>query len=569
MSTLNIGTPINLPNLLETRMLIQANSGGGKSWLARALMEEANGKAPFIVIDRDGEYYSIKEKYPDVLVIGGQFADVPITLKSAKLLPKEIISNRLSVVIDLSDLSSADKRLYVKYFLESMMGLTKEYWTAYLVFIEEAHWFCGEQDKYESGPAVKELMSGGRKKGYCGILITQRIAKLHKDAAAEANNKFIGRTFMDIDMDRAARELGFSSSKDRLLLRDLQPGEFYVLGTSITPHHPHIVKIKLPETKHPKAGNVIGLKTQKPTEKIKNMLAKLNELPAEAEKELKTIQQLQQEVNRLKHELNKATKSGNTGSVPGTTSEKDANQIAALKNKISELQHQLKETEKDLLSWKKTAVGRGVVLTRIKEIASDVSDHVPVEKTTFTGIYKKLAEEQTIVKPVQRVSEKIISSTPGALGRCSSAITQFLASYPDREWSKPQIGIAIGYSPTSSSFQNSLSELNSKGLIIRENGRARINKSINLTEWIGEVMPQNYDINTFKSKLGKCEAEIYQVVLDRPHERFTKEELAALTESNYSPKSSSYQNSLSRLNTLELIKREGGQIRLNPELLEI
>jgi DNA helicase HerA-like ATPase len=84
--------------------------------------------------------------------------------------------------------------LYSKYFLETMMDLTKEYWINYLVFIEEAHKLCGEQDKQASATAVKDLMSRGRKRGYCGVLLTQRISKLHKDAAAECNNKFIGRT---------------------------------------------------------------------------------------------------------------------------------------------------------------------------------------------------------------------------------------------------------------------------------------------------------------------------------------------------------------------------------------
>ncbi len=168
-------------------------------------------------------------------------------MKSVKLLPKETISNRLSVVIDLSDLQMSDRILYAKHFLETMMDLNKDYWVNYLVFIEEAHKLCGEQDKQASATAVKDLMSRGRKRGYCGILLTQRISKLHKDAAAECNNKFIGRTFLDIDLDRAAKELGLSSQADKNEIRTLEPGNFYAFGTSIKPHHVHIVKINLPQ----------------------------------------------------------------------------------------------------------------------------------------------------------------------------------------------------------------------------------------------------------------------------------------------------------------------------------
>jgi hypothetical protein len=52
----------------------------------------------------------------------------------------------------------------------------------------------------------------------------------------------------------------------------------------------------------------LDIKPQKPTEKIKNMLAKLNDLPAEAEKEQKTIQELQAENSRMKKELAAKTK---------------------------------------------------------------------------------------------------------------------------------------------------------------------------------------------------------------------------------------------------------------------
>jgi hypothetical protein len=34
-------TDLNLPTLVDTRLLIQANSGGGKSWLLRLIAERA------------------------------------------------------------------------------------------------------------------------------------------------------------------------------------------------------------------------------------------------------------------------------------------------------------------------------------------------------------------------------------------------------------------------------------------------------------------------------------------------------------------------------------------------
>jgi DNA-binding MarR family transcriptional regulator len=275
--TINIGTTINLPDLVKSRLLIQANSGGGKSAIARVIMEESYGKIPWVVMDIDGEYYTLKEVHGDIIVIGGQHADVPISMELAKQLPKFIIENQLSAVLDISDMDMGERIRFARLFLESLMQLPQQYWTALLVFLEECHKLAGEQDKYESGPAVKDLLSRGRKRGYCGIPITQRISKLHKDVAAECNNKFIGRTYLDIDMDRAAKELGFSKMNDRMKLRDLKPGYFYAFGTSIEPHEVHEVKIKTPQSKMPQAGTNMNITAKAPTGKLISILAKLND----------------------------------------------------------------------------------------------------------------------------------------------------------------------------------------------------------------------------------------------------------------------------------------------------
>jgi hypothetical protein len=75
-------------------------------------------------------------------------------------------------------------------------------------------------------------MSQGRKRGYAGVIATQRLSKLHKDAAAEANNVIIGRTWLDADQVRAGDALGLSKA-DRLKMRDVGQGEFYAFGPAL------------------------------------------------------------------------------------------------------------------------------------------------------------------------------------------------------------------------------------------------------------------------------------------------------------------------------------------------
>lgn len=590
MQKIDIGTDIDLQSLLVNRMLIQANSGGGKSVLARKIIEKTYGLIPFIVMDCDGEYYTLKEKLDDVIIIGGHAADIPISMQSVKLLPREIIGNRLSVVIDLSELKMTERIRYVRLFLETMMELPKTYWVPYLVFLEEVHKFCGEQDKQESGPAVRDLMSRGRKMGYCGILITQRISKLHKDAAAEVNNKFVGRTNLDIDMDRAARELGFTSSSEytRLSLRDLAPGHFYAYGTSIEPHHVHEVIIKMPETSIPKAGAIVDIKPRKPTEKLLAALSKLSQLPAAAEKELKDIASLQAEVKRLTGELAKAKKRTPAAPTYPHLNEKQAQQ--AIDRVADKVRAETSGHYRGIIRQKDAAIKKMMasiqtlnkILMRIKEISvplaisptTPLNETTPAPKETISHISEATsAKSEKKFPEIEKNFQKSGKSFQHGekLGKCARAILSFLAGYSDRDFTKAQVGIATGYSPVSGGFNNTLAELNTKGLIVRENGTLRVyTPAIPIIEnLIGSIEPMNYNIETFKENLSKCEREIYEVLLASPHDAFSKEELAEATPSKYSSGSGGFNNALSRLNTLELIRRDKGTIMLNPELIEL
>lgn len=532
---INIGTEINLEDLLQSRLLIQANSGGGKSVLARTIVEACVNQVPFIMMDIEGEYYTLKELYGDVLVIGGQHADIPISLKSAKLLPKEIIANQISVVLDLSDLQMSDRILYAKYFIESLMELGREYWKNYLIFIEEAHKLCGEQDKQASAAAVKDLMSRGRKRGFCGVLITQRISKLHKDAAAECNNKFIGRTYLDIDLKRAYNELGFTTREEMLAIRDLKPGNFFAFGTSIKPHQVHSVTVNMPKTKIPKAGVNMEIKPKAPTAKIKALLEKLSAPAVE-----------------VKKEAPKPTITGKTWE----------NEYRAEKEKNDHLNRQILARDRYISSVKSKIV---TIESAVKFIADTQLEEIVKVTPNILQVKETAPAEEKTFEPVKHHPAAQIHNTE--LGKCPLEILKFLASFPDRHFTKSQIGISVLYSPNSGGFNNALSELNSKSLIVKEGTRIKVSGNAHLV--LGEnFAPQTYSIRNYASKLPKCEREIYEVLLDLPNSEFTKEQLASHTPSSYSAGSGGFNNALSGLNSLDIIKRERGMIKLNPELIE-
>ena len=100
-------------------------------------------------------------------------------------------------------------------FLGGLFDVARDHWYPMLVVVDEAQLFApavagevtDEARKLSLG-AMTNLMCRGRKRGLAGIIATQRLAKLAKNVAAEASNFLMGRTFLDIDMARAADLLG-------------------------------------------------------------------------------------------------------------------------------------------------------------------------------------------------------------------------------------------------------------------------------------------------------------------------------------------------------------------------
>src|SRR5260221_14297035 len=163
--------------------------------------------------------------------------------------------------------------------------------------------------------AVIDLATRGRKSGYCAVLATQRLSKLHKDAVAEMNNKLIGRTGLDIDRKRAAEELGFTTKEDAISLRNLAPGEFYAFGPAISESVTKVV-VGPVTTSHPKAGARIITQVTPPAAKIRNIIAKLADLPQEAHQEAQDVEALKTENANLNRRISHLENNPQPASTP-------------------------------------------------------------------------------------------------------------------------------------------------------------------------------------------------------------------------------------------------------------
>src|SRR5579864_5666078 len=112
--------------LLRTRLLLQANSGKGKSWLLRRIAEQLFGKVQVVIIDPEGEFATLREKLDFVLVgKGGETAAHP---RIAALTAQRLLELRASAVCDLYEMKPQERHSYVQLFLESLIDAPKTLW---------------------------------------------------------------------------------------------------------------------------------------------------------------------------------------------------------------------------------------------------------------------------------------------------------------------------------------------------------------------------------------------------------------------------------------------------------
>ncbi|MCB2078096.1 MAG: ATP-binding protein, partial [Novosphingobium sp.] len=201
---------IDMEELLATRLLVQGNSGSGKSHLLRRLLEESASLVQQVVIDPEGDFVTLSEPFGHVVIDGAAYADAEIAQLAAR-----IRRHRASVVLALEGLELEAQMRCAAQFLSTLFDAPRDEWYPALVVVDEAQMFApaaagdvSDEARRVSLAAMTNLMCRGRKRGLAGVIATQRLAKLAKNVAAEASNFLMGRTFLDIDMVRAADLLG-------------------------------------------------------------------------------------------------------------------------------------------------------------------------------------------------------------------------------------------------------------------------------------------------------------------------------------------------------------------------
>lgn len=547
---------VDTQKFLDGKLLLQANTGGGKSWATRRIIEQFAGVVPQIILDPEGEFFTLRQKYPDFILIGkGQ--EIAADPKSAGLLAHKLIEERVSCIIDLLEMKSAERDLFVKNFLQAMINAPRSLWLPTLLTIDEAQIFAPEKGDSETSSTLKDAGFRFRKRHFGLILATPRISELSKSVASTCKNKLIGQASLDNDMKRSAAEIGFTTKEEVMSLRDLDPGEFYAYGPAFSKR---VVRLKIGKTTTQHGDSAaVDAKVAKPSPKVQKALAILATVPQAAEKEAKTISGLETELRAAKGQIQALERGLQSPSAP-------VDNTKAIQKALAGRDAQWRAV---LKPWKDAAymLAGGLekaqkALEAILKIEWPDSEPTDVVLTHEPGATLNAGNIHSVLAQVRKIEKMPEVEGNGSISKGEMLVLRALASFASEGMTRAHLTIATGYKK--STRDRYINYLQQKMLVRVEGGRVFIEESESgnfepLPR--GEALIEHY-LNT----LPEGERKIFKVLTDAGGAPVDRE--AITNETNY--QKSTRDRYINYLQTRELVENVGrGLVRAAAQLYEV
>ena len=181
---------------LKKHIGILGKTGSGKSNLAKTIAEDLLGRGERVcVIDPTGTWWGLRlmadgktpSEYP-IVIFGGQHADLPASAGHGDAIAEVVATSSTPAVIDTRHMTVGERTRFFTAFAERLVRSNRGELT---LVIDEAHLFVPQSGGRRGGDAPAMLHAGnnlvslGRGIGLHVVLISQRPAKVHKDALTQ------------------------------------------------------------------------------------------------------------------------------------------------------------------------------------------------------------------------------------------------------------------------------------------------------------------------------------------------------------------------------------------------
>lgn len=298
------------------RVGIFARSSAGKSNLAALFVEQALEQGwQVVILEPIPEWYTLKAAFPNVICVGGPYADLPIVENMHNMLADFVSQTNASLVLTLSDLRVEDAvKKFAGDFLWALYVRWQKVRRPMLLVIEEAAELAPQMWSREDKPSLSRismLARHGRKLGINMVLITQRPADIHKSPISQMNVLFFGsfKSAQDLSEHQGimwiAKRLGIQLSVKEIT--ELGVGEFYCW------YRDQVVKIKALRRRTPHGGETptelkppsldVAENISKLREQLEKMVAEQREREDELQALRKENERLRKEIDELMHKI--------------------------------------------------------------------------------------------------------------------------------------------------------------------------------------------------------------------------------------------------------------------------
>ena len=244
---------IGVDELLGESVAVLGIKGSGKSNTAAVLTEELlAARVPVCVIDIAGEYAGLKERYPDLFVVGNSLTPERMDKKywemdTIKEVGKRAYKAAQSLVLDVSAFDKAARLAFVGAFVQSIWDTALHLRQPYTFLLEEAHNYVPQSGSTPVTDLFVDVAAEGRKRGLGIIMVGQRSARIDKNVLTQAGVLFLHRVQHSADTNVYAELIPNRKKSDVVRsVRGLKTGEALVVrGERATRH-----MIRLRRTPH-------------------------------------------------------------------------------------------------------------------------------------------------------------------------------------------------------------------------------------------------------------------------------------------------------------------------------
>ncbi len=203
------GATVPAQEIVTGRGFVTGKSGAGKSNSVTVLLEELLELGlPALVIDTDGEYWPLKDRY-DVLHVGGDGdADTIVDESDADRLADLAVGDGVPIVLDVSAFDADTTAAVVEETARALFTRAKRERRPYLLVVEEIHEYLPQKGSDDLSELLTAVAKRGRKYGLGILGASQRPSSVDKDFITQANWMVWHRLTYETDTKKAGKNLG-------------------------------------------------------------------------------------------------------------------------------------------------------------------------------------------------------------------------------------------------------------------------------------------------------------------------------------------------------------------------